>query len=100
MAKHLAVTLLEAREDPERRACVSLLDRVVELETQRLELGDVARQQVAAVAVEGLEVAFEDLRRHRVVERGLAIMLAVDHLGHEPHDAPMALARDQLAGGG
>ena len=62
VAQHLAVALLEAREDPESGPGVGLLDRIVELVAQRLELRDVGREQIALGAVQRLEVALVDLR--------------------------------------
>ena len=70
----LAVTLLEAVVDRERRVEPALGDRVVELVAVALEFVDVGLQEVAAVAVERLHVAVEDDRRDRVVDRRLPVM--------------------------
>ena len=57
----LAVALLEAREDQVRRIDVAGADHVVELHAVGVEFADVAREEVAALAVEELEVALVDL---------------------------------------
>ena len=59
-------------------------DGVVELVAVLLEFLDVARQEVAAVAVERLDVAVEHQRGHRVVDRGLPVVGALEHAADEP----------------
>ena len=72
----LAVALLEAREDHEGRLDVAGLDRIVELVAIALEVGDVARKEVASAAVDGVEVAVENQTRQMIVERRAAVVLA------------------------
>ncbi len=74
MLDALAVALLEAGEDRVRRLDIAGADHVVELELVGLELGDVARQEVAALAVEEIQVAVEHLLRHLLVDRGAAVV--------------------------
>ena len=70
----LAVALLEARENQIRRVDVAGADHVAELEAVGVELVDVARQEVAALPVEELEVALVDRVGHLVVDGGTAVV--------------------------
>ncbi len=70
----LAVALLEAREDEERRVDVARADHVVELQAIGLELGDVGGQEVAALAVEEIQEPLKDLLGELVVDRHAAVV--------------------------
>ena len=78
--QHFAIALAIACKNLEGGRGVRILDRIVELVAQALEFRDVRRKQVAAAAIQRLEVAFEDLRGHGVVERGLPVVLPFDYL--------------------
>ena len=98
--QHFTVALPIAREYPEGGRGVGILDRFIELIAQALEFRDVRCQQIAAAAVQRLEVALEDLCGHVVIQRGLPVMLPVDDLRDQAHDAPVALAGGQVTGRG
>ena len=94
----LAVTFLEPVVDRERRLYATGGDRVVELVAVALELGDVAREEVAARTVEGFEVAVEHQRGHGIVDRGLAIMRALEHAADETGHLAVPLCRLEIEG--
>ncbi len=70
----LTVALLEPREDQKRRIDLAGADHVVELQAVSLELCDVAGEEVAALAVEEVEVALEHLLGQLVVDRHAAVV--------------------------
>ncbi len=92
----LAVALLEAVVDRERRLDPPGRDRIVELVAIALEVGDVAREKVAARSVERFEVAIEHQRGHRVVDRGLPVMRALEHAADETGHLAVAIRRLEL----
>ncbi len=96
----LAVALLEAVEDGEGGVELAGRDRVVELVAVLLELGDVAREEIAARAVERLEVAVEHQRGHRVVDRRLAVMRPLEHAADQPGHLGLPLGRREIRGRG
>ncbi len=51
-----------------------------------LELGDVAGEEIAARAVDGVEIAVEDQARKMIIERRPAVMLVGDDVGDAPRD--------------
>ena len=61
VADALAISLLEAREDEVGGINLAGVDHVVETHAPGLELGNVAREEVAPLAVEEVEVAIVDL---------------------------------------
>ena len=70
----LADALLVEIEDRERRGEVLIVDRIVELGLVIAEAVDVGLREEQTIAVERVEIAREDLLRHRVVERhGLVV---------------------------
>ena len=79
----LGDALLEALEDGEGRAEVALQDRVVEARAGVGEAVDVGLGEEQAFRVEGLEVAVEDLLRHRVVEGHALVVVAPEDLRAE-----------------
>ena len=87
----LAAALLKAAEDHECRLHVARLDGVVELVAVLLELRDVARVEIAAAAVDGVEVAVEDQAREMVVERRAPVVLAGDDVAHAARDVVLLL---------
>ena len=87
----LAAALLEAAEDHEGRLDVARLDGIVELVAVLLELRDVARIEIAAAAVDGIEIAIEDQARETVIERCAPVVLAGDDVAHAARDVVFLL---------
>ncbi len=66
--------------DGERRLQVAAFEEVVELCLPLVELSDIAGQEVAARRVQQLEVAVVDDHRASVVQRRLAVVMALEQL--------------------
>ena len=95
----LAIALLEAIEDRERGLELAGRDRVVEFVAVLLELRDVAGQEVAAHAVERFEIAIEHQGRHRIVDRRLPVMGALEHRADEARDLGLTFGRAKIGRG-
>ena len=95
----LAIALLEAREDRERRIDVAAADHVVEAQLVLLEIRDVGGEQAGVLAVDALEVARVDRGRKLVVELRLAVVHAFEHGADTARHRPMTLAGHHGAGG-
>ena len=94
----LAVAHLEAVEHREHRFELAGDHCVVQLVAEALELGDVAGEEVAAPTVQLLLEAVQHQRGHRIVDRRLAIVRALDHVADELADATLALGRGEILG--
>ena len=92
----LAVAKLEAVEDREHGLELAGDDGVVELIAEALEVRDVAREEVAARAVQLLDEAIQHQRGHGIVDRRLAIVRALDHVADELADATLALGGGKI----
>ena len=69
-----AIAFLELGENQERRLELPGVDHVVEAGAPLLHGGDIGGQEVTALAVEGIEVALEDLDREFLVDPPPAIV--------------------------
>ena len=96
----LTIALLESIENGERRLELARRDRVVEFVAVLLELRDVAGQEVAAHAIERFEIAIEHQGRHRIVDRRLPVMGALEHRADEARDFGVTLGRTEIGGRG
>ena len=96
----LPAALLVAVEDLEGRLELAFEDRVVEFVAVALEFLDVGGGEVAAQAVERLEVAVEHQGRHGVVHGRLAVVRALEHAAHEPGDPRVPFGGREVDGGG
>ncbi len=92
----LAIALAKAPEDRERRVERARLDALVEAQPQTLELGDVARQEVAARAVQGFQVQVEDLRGQAIVQRRPGVVRAIEVVVHATRDVAVTDGRRQV----
>ena len=82
----LAAALLVAAENDEGGFHVAGLDGVVEFVAVLFEFGDVARVEIAAAAVDGIEVSIQDQAREPVIERRAAIVFAGDDVADAAGD--------------
>ena len=95
----LAIALLEAREDRERRIDVAAADHVVEAQLVLLEFRDVRGEQARVLTVDAFEIARVDDGRKLVVELRLAVVHAFEHRSDAARHGTMSLARQHGAGG-
>ena len=95
----LAIALLEAREDRERRIDVAAADHVVEAQLVLLELRDVGGEQAGVLAVDALEVARVD-RWPTAGRRAwtAAVVHAFEHRADASGHGTVALAWNHGAG--
>ncbi|MNF81332.1 hypothetical protein D3C84_636010 [compost metagenome] len=61
---------------------IATFEEIVELGLPLVELGDVTGQEIAAGRIEQLDVAVVDDHRARIVERRLAVVVALEQLDH------------------
>ncbi len=94
----LAAALLVAAEDHERRLDVAGLDGIVEFVAVALELGDVAGVEIAAAAVDGVQIAVEDQAGEMIVERRPAVVLVGDDVGDPARDVVLLLGGRECRG--
>ena len=99
MVDALAVALLEAGEDHVGRIHRAGADHVVELEAVGVELVDVALQEVAALAVEELQVALVDDLGHLVIEGGAAVVLLLEDAADLARGGTLLVGRGDRPGG-
>ena len=93
MLHPLAVALLVAREHGVGGLAVAGADHVVEAHAPLVELGDVAGEEVGALAVHRLEELVHHARRHRIVDADATVVRVLQDAADLPRDHPFAVAR-------
>src|SRR5207302_1766693 len=86
-----AVALLEAGEDEVRRLDVAGTDHVVELVAISGEVVDIARQEVAALPIQEIQVALIDLLGHLAVDRGAAVVRLFENPAYLARGRPLGV---------